>query len=49
LIREGEEELGRSAGVDLVADNRRVGKIVALRDILELSFDFEEEESNDRS
>jgi hypothetical protein len=43
-VREGEEELGMTAGVDPVADNRRVGKIIALRDILELSFDFGDED-----
>ena len=45
LIREGEEELGMSAGIDSALDNRRVGKILALKAVLEVDFDFPEEET----
>ena len=39
MIEYGKEELALTAGEDSVADSRRAGKLIAYRDILDISFE----------
>ena len=45
LLEYGKEELAATAGIDSALDSRKVGKIAAYRDILDIT--FEEVEKHD--
>lgn len=46
MIAYGKEELALTAGEDSVVDSKRVGKLIAYRDILDISFDEVVKEDN---
>lgn len=47
LIREGEEELGSSAGLDSLFDRFRVGGIYAYKNVLDMEIQFDKEDTDD--
>lgn len=46
MIEYGKEELALTAGEDSGTDSKRVGKLIAYRDILDISFDEMKEGTN---